>query len=100
MLASEETLKELLDVLSRDKFDRYIPPATRDSFYKRFRRQARIVAVDLHVEACRDPRDDKFLSLALAGRAQTLISGDQHLLELNPFRGVAIMTAEDYLKLP
>jgi putative PIN family toxin of toxin-antitoxin system len=99
-LASEETLQELLEVLSRDQFDRYILPAIRDSFYKKFRRQARIVEVDLQVQACRDPRDDKFLSLALAGRAQTLITGDRHLLELHPFRGVAIMTPEDYLKLP
>jgi len=99
VLASEDTLRELLEVLSRDKFERYISPTVRDSFYKRFRRQARIVAIDVQVQACRDPRDDKFLSLALAGRAQTLSSGDQHLLELHPFRGVAILKAEDYLKL-
>ncbi|WP_084696270.1 putative toxin-antitoxin system toxin component, PIN family [Salisaeta longa] len=42
------------------------------------------------MEASRDPDDDKFLELALAGGAEVIISGDNNLLVLDPFRGVRI----------
>ena len=49
------------------------------------------------VELCRDPRDDQFLELALAGRADFLLTGDTDLLTLHPFRGTAILTSAAYL---
>jgi predicted nucleic acid-binding protein len=50
-----------------------------------------------HVRASRDPKDDKFLEAAVNGRASVLVTGDRDLLDLNPFRGVAIVTPADYL---
>jgi predicted nucleic acid-binding protein len=44
-----------------------------------------------------DPEDDKFLEAAVNGRANVIVIGDKDLLDLNPFRGVAIMTPADYL---
>ena len=49
------------------------------------------------VSACRDPKDDKFLELALSGAATHLISGDDDLLALHPFRGVAILSPHDFV---
>ena len=50
-------------------------------------------ALELHtVVACRDPKDDKFLSLALAAEAHFFITGDQDLLVLHPFHEVAIVS--------
>jgi predicted nucleic acid-binding protein len=50
------------------------------------------------VHACRDARDDKFLELAVNGRAAYIISGDADLLVLHPFRDIAIMTAAEFLQ--
>ncbi len=43
------------------------------------------------VPDCRDSKDNKFLELALAAKADILVSSDAHLLELHPFRGVDIV---------
>jgi uncharacterized protein len=51
------------------------------------------------VRQCRDPKDDKFLELALNGRADLLITGDRDLLAMDPWRGVAIMSAQKYLNV-
>jgi len=47
---------------------------------------------------CRDPKDDKFLELALNGRADAIITGDADLLALHPWREVAIVSPADYLR--
>jgi predicted nucleic acid-binding protein len=49
------------------------------------------------VTDCRDPKDNKFLELAVSGRATHIVTGDPDLLTLHPFRGVAIMTAQAFL---
>ena len=48
------------------------------------------------IEACRDQRDNKFLELAVCGRADVLISGDEDLLVLDPFRNVTIVTPQEF----
>ena len=45
-----------------------------------------------------DPGDDKFLALAVSGRADYLISGDRHLLNLRNFEGVDIVTPRQFLE--
>ncbi len=49
------------------------------------------------VAVCRDPKDDIFLAVALAGQADALVTGDSDLLSLNPFRGIPIMTPAEFL---
>jgi len=45
---------------------------------------------------CRDPKDGKFLELAVAAKADVLVSSDVHLLEMHPFRGVQILQLADF----
>jgi uncharacterized protein len=42
--------------------------------------------------ACRDPKDNKFLALAGVCEADAIISSDQDLLALNPWRTIPVMT--------
>jgi putative PIN family toxin of toxin-antitoxin system len=49
------------------------------------------------ISACRDSKDDKFLEVAINGSASCIVSGDEDLLLLNPFRGVPILTPRDFL---
>jgi predicted nucleic acid-binding protein len=51
------------------------------------------------IRACRDPRDDKFLEVAVNGRADAIVTGDQDLLVLNPFQGIPILSPAGYLEL-
>lgn len=44
-----------------------------------------------------DPDDEKFLSIALDGDAEIIISGDKHLLDLGTFRNISIQTAHQFL---
>ncbi len=59
---------------------------------------AELVTIAERVAACRDPSDDKFLELAVNGKADVIVSGDRDLRDLNPFRGIRIMTPADFVK--
>jgi hypothetical protein len=94
---SAETLEELTQVLEREKFDRYLDRELRQSFVALIRRHARLFAVqDADREAvnppCRDPKDNQFLSLALAAEADVIVSSDEDLLVLHPWRGIPVVT--------
>ena len=49
------------------------------------------------INECRDPKDNKFLELAVSAKASCIITGDKDLLELHPFRGIPILNAADFL---
>jgi putative PIN family toxin of toxin-antitoxin system len=98
LLVSEPTLEELTDVLSRAKFDPYITIEKRQEFLRLLGRIAEIVPIVHVVRACRDPRDDKFLELAVNGEADLIVTGDKDLLALHPFRGIPILTPASYVE--
>jgi predicted nucleic acid-binding protein len=52
------------------------------------------------VRACRDPKDDMLLELAVSGDAHLVVTGDADLLEMSVFRGVRILTPAAYLRSP
>jgi putative PIN family toxin of toxin-antitoxin system len=98
LLVSEATLYELADVLSRRKFNRYVSLADCKGFIRGLAELAEFVPIIQLVRECRDPRDDKFLEVALNGRADMIVTGDADLLKMHPWRGVAILSPMDYLK--
>ena len=97
LLVSDATLGELADVLSRAKFDPYVSLEDRQDFIRVLNRVAERIIVTAPIKACRDPKDDKFLELALNGEANMILTGDRDLLALHPFRGVDILSPRDYL---
>ena len=98
LLVSEATLEELADVLSRAKFDPYITIEERQEYLRRLGRIAEMVPIVHVIRACRDPEDDKFLELAVNGAADLMVTGDDDLLVLHPFRGIPILTPASYLE--
>jgi putative PIN family toxin of toxin-antitoxin system len=98
ILLSSAILVELSEVLSRQQFRRYIEAEDIRLFLAALTREADWVTVDKQVSACRDPKDDKFLSLAVCGRATHIITGDADLLVLHPFRGVQIVAPGRFLE--
>lgn len=97
LLSSEATIGELAEVLAREKFDSYVSVADRQQFLRLLIRVTEIVSITHTVRTCRDPRDDKFLELAVNGEATLIVTGDNDLLSLNPFRDIAIITPASYL---
>lgn len=43
-----------------------------------------------------DPSDNKFLELAETGKADYILSGDKHLLDLKDFHGIKIITPAEF----
>ena len=97
LLASDDTIIELADVLARKKFDPYTTVRERQEFLRLFDRIAERVPIVHVIRACREPKDDKFLELAVNGAAQLIITGDADLLALHPFRGIDILPPASYL---
>lgn len=99
VLVGFAVLAEVFEVLNRKRFRRYIDEEDVRSFLAALTRESEYVEVDEHITACRDPKDDKFLELAMSGHANYIISGDSDLLALNPFRGILITPPHTFLKL-
>lgn len=97
LLASVETIDELYQVLGRADFARYVTEDERMEFLAVLLREAELVQVTQHVGECRDPRHNQFLELAISGHADCIVSGDQDLLVLHPFRGISIVTPRGFL---
>jgi len=98
LLVSRATVEELNDVLRREAFDRYVTEEERIQFLTALVREAILIDVTETVTECRDPKDNKFLELAVAGRASCIVSGDDDLLVLHPFRGIPILTPRAFLE--
>ena len=98
VLLSSSTLAELAEVLQREKFARYVTAAEREEFLVVFVNRVLFLEPTEEIRACRDAKDDKFLELAVSGRAAYIISGDDDLLVLHPFHDITIMTAAEFLQ--
>ena len=97
VLFSAESLAEFDEVICRPKFDRYVRESDRKEFLASVLEDAESIDVVDAISDCRDPKDNKFLELAVSGGATYLVTGDDDLLVLHPFRGVAILTPQAFL---
>lgn len=98
-LISTNAWDELRIILMRRKFAPYLGPGILDRYLTEVWENAEHISTSTTIRECRDPSDNKFLELAVDGRADLILTGDQHLLELHPFGGVAILTPQAYLDL-
>ena len=97
LVATLETLRELIEKLHSSKFDPYVRRDRRDALLERVASVVEIIDILQLIRASRDPKDDKFLEAAVNGRADVIVTGDKDLLDLNPFRGIAILSPADYI---
>jgi putative PIN family toxin of toxin-antitoxin system len=91
ILYSTATLTEILSVLGRSKFSKYIDHDDIDGLSIRIKTVWLFVEILNQVQLCRDPKDDKFIDLALNGEASHLITGDSDLLVLNPIQNNSVI---------
>ena len=96
VLASSDGLMDELDDTLRRKFA--ITPATA-AFVKAFRQQIQIVEpASLPKPVCRDRDDDLVLATAVAASADFIVTGDDDLLVLGGYEGVAIVSPRRFLE--
>lgn len=97
LCVSEKILSEYLEVLAR-----FLVPTVEDvgDLLAIFRDRERVLVVEPRErvrEVTADPADNMFLECAVAAGAQTIVSGDEHLLRLQQFRGIPILSPGDFL---
>ena len=97
LLKSAVTEQEILAVLGRPHIAALTVTGLRDDLAKLLAR-SELVTIAEWIIACRDPKDDKFLELAVNGGADLIVTGDADLLVLNPFRGIPIITPAAFMR--
>jgi uncharacterized protein len=93
-LYSAAMLDEVLNVFSRPRMQRRYHISADDiaALFALLQAVGEPVIVQIQVQDCRDLKDNKFLEAALAGRAEWIISGDDDLHALHPWRGIEIVS--------
>lgn len=97
VLMSNDTFAELSEVLLRSKFDRYSNRAKRETFLDELLGLVEFVEITAQIDECRDPKDNKYLELAVSGEADLILTGDEDLLVLHPFRQIPIVRIQTFL---
>ena len=98
-LMSRETREELIRVLSYPKFA--MCSKDQEELLKDDLPFCEIVTIPNPpplIPPCRDKFDRPFLELALAGRADVLVTGDQDILRLESMFSVTILSPTDFKK--
>jgi putative PIN family toxin of toxin-antitoxin system len=98
---SEETLQELIDVLSRPKLLRItgINKDQLDRLVSYLRLSSIVIDCPEDIKiSIEDPDDTKFITCAVQAGAKYIVSGDHHLLDLKEIEGIAIVTPSDFLR--
>ncbi|MGZ5102239.1 MAG: putative toxin-antitoxin system toxin component, PIN family [Usitatibacter sp.] len=96
-LVSRPVVAELIRVLEYPKYR--LEPDEREILLGDYLPACEVVRVSGRSRAipqCRDPNDRMFLELALAGKAQWLVSGDADILDLARTFPVPIVTPEHF----
>nr|WP_315183584.1 putative toxin-antitoxin system toxin component, PIN family [uncultured Albidiferax sp.] len=101
LFSSPALLDELADVLTRPSLTKRLHQIhmTTHAVLADYVRVVTVVQPQpLSQPVCRDPDDDEVLALALSAQADVIVSGDNDLLVLQSFEGIAIITAAEALQ--
>lgn len=97
LIFSQELLDEFIEVARRPKFKKYFNLGDLQDLLKELSLRAAFIDVTSATTACRDPKDNFLLSLAVDGKATHLITGDKDLLDLKNFEETKIITISAYV---
>lgn len=99
ILYSVPLMVELVNVLSRPRIQSKYHIQADDiiALINMIRLRGELVSPNQKIEACRDPKDNRFLEAAVEGKADTIVSGDADLLELREFEAIPILSVKEFL---
>ncbi len=99
LVFSQTTWDELASVFQRDVFEKIMPLGSRLRVLAELASKVEVVQSTSTVSDCRDPKDNKFLSLALDADVMAIVTGDDDLKVLHPYKGIAIQSPADFMRL-
>ncbi|GAB4532851.1 MAG: putative toxin-antitoxin system toxin component, PIN family [Anaerolineae bacterium] len=101
LLYAHSLLEELVDVLHRPRiYQKYrLTEEDIETVVSLILLRGEAVTPQEHITACRDPKDNKFLEVAVAGKADIIVTGDEDLLALHPFAGIPILSSAAFLQM-
>jgi uncharacterized protein len=94
---SKSIFAEFKEVKYRSKFEKYLPNVIRNEILKILCNESIFIEPTETINDCRDPKDNKFLELAIACKANCIVTGDHDLLILHPFRNIPILNCADFI---
>ena len=97
LIFSQELVDEFVEVTQRSKFRKYFDLDDVENLLLKIKSRAVFIDVITNVTACRDPKDNFLLALAVDGKATHLITGDKDLLVLKKYERTKILAITDYL---
>ncbi|HLQ24614.1 MAG TPA: putative toxin-antitoxin system toxin component, PIN family [Acidiferrobacterales bacterium] len=100
LITSEWQLDEFRRASRYDKLKQFIKPAEAGNLVNGLKHQALVLKALPRVDLSRDPEDNPLLAMAVAGRADYLVTGDRRgLLTLKKVDSTRIVTAREFLKV-
>lgn len=95
---TNEILEEIENVMTRPKF--HATKESIDYYIKSIEEIGNKIILGKRIKnGSRDLTDNKFIECGLAANVDYIVSGDIHLLELNEYKNIKIITAKDYLSI-
>lgn len=101
LLISRKTLDEVVAVLHRPRLRRKYQLSNRTvrATLRLIVLCSELVEPDVEIAVCRDPHDDKFLEVAVSGKAAVIVSGDHDLLTMTSYAGIPIVAPSQFLMM-
>jgi putative PIN family toxin of toxin-antitoxin system len=100
LILSKNILDEFIEATEDHEIKKYVNEEDITLFLKFLNIVGKIIKVKSRFKAVnQDPKDDIVLRTAYDGKADYIVSGDNHLLSLGKFRGIKIVKVDDMLKL-
>jgi putative PIN family toxin of toxin-antitoxin system len=100
LILSKNILDEFIEATEDHEIKKYVNEEDITLFLKFLNIVGKIIKVKSRFKAVnQDPKDDIVLRTAYDGKADYIVSGDNHLLSLGEFRGIKIVKVDDMLKL-
>ena len=102
LILSDDILAEVRAVLFYPKIKarHKLSPKETEEFITKTARASLIIPVNIQINEVReDPQDNKYLSAALEGKADFIVSGDHHLKDMKAFQGIRILDPATFLEL-
>jgi putative PIN family toxin of toxin-antitoxin system len=100
LILSKEIISEFVEVMSREKFSKYVSEEDLKIFLQAIYKTAEIVKIRSKFKIVKeDPEDDIVLRTAYDSKAHYIVSGDKHLLSLQEFKGIRIVSVNEMLEV-
>ena len=103
ILISEDILSEIVNVLNKEsKFQKYILnlKLSIEDLLRTILSLSELIKTHNKLEVIKaDPKDNIILEAAIEGKADFIVSYDNHLLNMLEFRGIRIISPSEFLKI-